>query len=175
MYKILAFLVLTLTACAGMPTSELDLGVDAASPDNYDGSTTGARIVVPSFQVGGATLYRPTFYDRQLGTLCQPSRTTAGLRCVPEAISLILFSDAACTQPAMYTTPCNPAAYGTILASAACNPDVRVYRLRKLTQTNYYSKFSATCTATPLSPGYDLYAADTEIDPATFAEAVEVR
>lgn len=52
---------------------------------------------------------------------------------------------------------------------------ILAFRLRKLTQANYYSKSGAACLSAAIPSAFALYAADTEIDPTTFAEAVEVR
>ena len=73
---------------------------------------------------------------------------------------------------------CSASTYG-IASDAPTNTcdqgNYHTFRLRKLTQANYYGKSGATCVALPLPAYTDLYTADTEVDPATFAEVVEVR
>lgn len=181
MHKILAFFLLCFAACAidsgAVPDVGMMLASDGAVSAPRDGGT-GGRISVPQYRVDGVPLTQLTFYDRTLDTNCFPRKTTAGLRCVPGGVFLLSYADAGCTQPAGTHPSCQVVTYGTTAdmpANACDQGNYRTFRLRKLTQANYYSKSGATCVALPLPANTSLYAADTEIDPTTFAEAVEVR
>ena len=73
---------------------------------------------------------------------------------------------------------CSTAVYGItsdMPANTCDQGNYHTFRLRKLTQTNYYGKTGATCVSLSLPANTTLYAADTEVDPTTFAEVVEVR
>lgn len=178
MRNIVALILLCFVGCVMDGTAAPDAGTMLASDAGTGSSDLGAaqRIVVPQFQVGNAVLRQNAFYDRQLSINCYPRNTTTGLRCLPADLSLYVFADAACSMPAGFVPNCQTPRYGLVETSVnICTLGTfRVYQLRKLTQANYYTKNGATCIASALS-GYDLYAADTEIDPTTFAEAVEVR
>lgn len=180
MYKILALFLLCFMACVvdgAVPDAGMTLASDGAVSAPRDSGTSG-RISVPQYRAEGATLTQLTFYDRILDTYCFPRKTTAGLRCVPGGVFLLNYADASCTQPAGTLASCQAATYGTLgdMPANVCDQgNYRTFRLRKLTQTNYYGKSGATCVAVPLPGNTILYAADTEIDPTTFAEVVEVR
>lgn len=182
MRNIVALILICIVGCATENTVTLDAGTmlayDAAAGINVqpDQGTSLLRIVVPQFQVGDVALRQNAFYDRQLSVNCYPRNTTTGLRCLPADLSLYVFADATCSTPAGFVPNCQTPRYGLVeIPVNICTLGTfRVYRLRKLTQANYYTKSGATCIASALS-GYDLYAADTEIDPTTFAEVVEVR
>lgn len=181
MHKILAFFLLCLAACSidggTAPDAGTMLAWDGGASIPRDGGT-GGRISVPQYRVDGVPLTQLTFYDRTLDTYCFPRKTTAGLRCVPSGVFLLNYADAGCTQPAGTLTSCSIVTYGLTADTPtnACDQgNYHTFRLRKLTQANYYSKSGATCVALPLPANTSLYAADTEIDPTTFAEATEVR
>lgn len=181
MYKILALFLLCCTACVvgdgATPDAGMILASDGAVSASRD-SGTGGRISVPQYRTEGVTLTQLTFYDRILDTYCFPRKTTAGSRCVPSGMLLLNYADAGCTQPAGTLASCQTATYGTLAdmpANVCDQGNYHTFRLRKLTQANYYGKSGATCVALPVPVNTTLYVADTEIDPATFAEVVEVR
>lgn len=181
MHKILAFFLLCFAACSIDSSTVPDVGMmlasDGATSAPRDGGV-GGRISVPQYRVDGVSLTQLTFYDRTLDTYCFPRKTTAGLRCVPSGVLLLNYADAGCTQLAGTSATCQSVSYGIVadaLINACDQGNYRTFRLRKLTQANYYGKSGATCVALPLPANTALYAADTEIDPTTFAEAVEVR
>lgn len=181
MHKILALFLLCLAACSidsgTAPDAGMMLASDGAVSAPRD-SGTGGRISVPQYRVENASLSQFTFYDQTLNTNCFPRKTTAGLRCVPSGVPLLNYADAGCTQLAGTLTSCSIVTYGLAADTPtnACDQgNYHTFRLRKLTQANYYGKSGATCVALPLPANTSLYAADTEIDPTTFAEAVEVR
>lgn len=181
MHKSLAFFLLCLVACSIDSSAVPDVGMMLAPDDSAsiprDGGV-GGRISVPQYRVDGVPLTQLTFYDRTLDTYCFPRKTTAGLRCVPGGVFLLSYADAGCVQPAGTHPSCQTVTYGTTAdmpANACDQGNYHTFRLRKLTQANYYGKSGATCVALPLPANTTLYAADTEIDPTTFAEAVEVR
>ena len=181
MHKILAFFLLCFAACSidsgTTPDAGMMLASDGAVSAPRDGGT-GGRISVPQYRVEGVPLTQLTFYDRTFDTYCFPRKTTAGLRCVPSGIPLLNYADAGCTQLAGTLTSCSTASYGLAadMPTNVCDQgNYHTFRLRKLIQANYYSKSGATCVALPVPANTSLYAADTEIDPTIFAEAVEVR
>lgn len=186
MHKILAFFLLCFATCSvdngAVPDVGMRLASDGGATDGAvsapDGGSTGDRIIVPQFRVGSAMLAQPAFFDRTLSTSCYPRKTTAGLRCIPAEVSLSFYTDAGCTVRGGLAISCQTPAYGSV----ADTPDnlcdqgnYHTFRLRKLTQANYYSKSGAACLSAAIPSAFILYAADTEIDPTTFAEAVEVR
>ena len=181
MHKILALFLFGFVACSLDSGSALDAGTLLASDGAVSAprdSGAGSRISVPHYRVDGVTLSQLTFYDRMLDTNCFPRKTTAGLRCVPGGVFLLNYADAGCTQPAGTLPACQAVMYGTLadMPTNACDQcNHRTFRLRKLTQANYYGKSGATCVTVPLPVNTALYAADTEVDPTTFAEVVEVR
>lgn len=181
MHKILAFFLLCLAACSidggTAPDAGTMLAWDGGASIPRDGGT-GGRISVPQYRVDGVPLTQLTFYDRTLDTYCFPRKTTAGLRCVPSGVLLLNYADVGCTQPAGTLTSCSIVIYGLTADTPtnACDQgNYHTFRLRKLTQANYYGKNGAACVALPVPANTSLYAADTEVDPTTFAEVVEVR
>lgn len=171
MHKILAFFLLCFAACSidssAVPDVGMMLATDGAVSAPHDGGTIGGRISVPQYRVDGVSLTQLTFYDRTLDTYCFPRKTTAGLRCVPNGVFLLSYADAGCTQPAGTHPSCQAVTYGTTADIPADACDQGNY--------HYYGKSGATCVALPVPANTSLYAADTEVDPATFAEVTEVR
>lgn len=185
MHKILAFF-LCLVACSIDSGAMLDVGMMLASDGGAtdgavsmpDGGSMGDRVIVPQFRVGSTMLAQPAFFDRTLGTSCYPRKTTAGLRCIPADVNLIFYADAGCTTRGGLAIACQTPTYGAVadMPDNVCDQgNYHTFRLRKLTQVNYYSKSGAACLSTAIPSAFTLYAADAEIDPTTFAEAVEVR
>lgn len=186
MHKILAFFLLCFAACSIDGGTVPDVGMTLASDGGAidggismsDGGSTGNRVIVPQFRVGSAMLAQPAFFDRTLSTSCYPRKTTAGLRCIPADVNLIFYTDVSCTIRGGLAIACQTPTYGAVadMPDNVCDQgNYHTFRLRKLTQANYYSKSGAVCLGTAIPSAFTLYAADTEIDPATFAEAVEVR
>lgn len=186
MRKILAFFLLCFAACSTDSGAVPDVGIMLASDGGAidgavsmpDGGGMGDRVIVPQFRVGSAMLAQPAFFDRTLGTSCYPRKTTAGLRCIPAEVSLSFYTDVGCTVRGGLAISCQTPTYGSV----ADTPDnlcdqgnYHTFRLRKLTQANYYSKSGAACLSAAIPSAFALYAADTEIDPTTFAETVEMR
>ena len=186
MYKILAFFLLSTLACSVDAGSTLDAGMPLASDgavadgavSTVDSGSTNDRVIAPHFRVGAAVLAQAFFFDRELNVTCYPRKTTKGLRCLPVGIGLTAYVDAGCTSRGGLGPSCQMTAYGTVadMPDNACDQGAyRTFTVRKLTQTSYYTRSGVACVALPIPASLSLYTADTEVDPTTFAEVVEVR
>ncbi len=168
----LGLLALTAAACEARERSLLVPGL-------ADGTRLRARV-----WDGGddARIFR-TWFDTELGVECQFAMAADGrYRCLPSGSSAIwldpvVFSDAACTRPAVIVPSCEPApayVHGPRIATPTCDePEgLPVLALGPLRGTpRYYRQLGAGCTALEAAAEQQVHDVGDEVPAASFVPA----
>jgi hypothetical protein len=86
---------------------------------NLDFVRSGTRLVAMGYSSNEARVFR-TFHDQRLGFDCDftPGLAGADQRCVPSATVELIFTDAACTEPATWLVRTNGLELGEAVSSA---------------------------------------------------------
>jgi hypothetical protein len=147
--------------------------VPDASADPVSGTRLKAKYRSGS---DGSKGYIPSlWYDSQRQEDCAFAVAGDGVeRCIPSGLSVVAFSDAACTQAiAMDSTGCVTKYAIQRDRPAGCNTvgPTRIFELgAKSTATNIYLQAGTQCISTMAPAGSALYAVGAEVPPTAFLE-----